>query len=51
MLPAFGVGPAVLPLPSGWDQELLLSPGLTGKGRLGLGGILLVLAVVPLYHV
>lgn len=47
----FGVGPAVPPLPSGWDQELLLSPGLIGKGRLGLGGVLLALAVVPLCRI
>ena len=46
-LPALGVCPAAPPLPSGWDQELLLSPGLAGTGRPGLGGVLLALAVVP----
>lgn len=40
---AFGLGPAVPPLPSGWDLELLLSPGLAGTGRLGLEEVLLAL--------
>lgn len=32
---ALGIGPAVPPLPSGWDQELLLSPGLAETGQEG----------------